>query len=127
MALMIGNCFYCGQQRMVEGATGEEGTAKLNELATQQCTCDAALKTRDKRDIPKRVQELFGGKCKELGFAHECDEDALEVLVHVACGVAGGRFQDVKVKLLCGDMAVFKASEEGLVKISREMKRKRTL
>ena len=127
MAFRMGNCFYCGQQRMVEEVTGAEGAAELNELATQQCTCDAALKTRDKRDIPKRVQELFGAKCKELGFAHECDEDALEVLIHVACGVAGGRFQEVKVKLLCGDMAVFKAPEEGLVAISREMKRKRTL
>lgn len=127
MAFMMGNCFYCGQQRMVEGATGTESAAKLNELATQQCTCDAALKARDSRDIPERVTELFGAKCKELGFTYACDKDALEVLVYVACGVAGGRFQDVKVKLLCGDMAVFKAPEEGLVEISREMKRKRTL
>ena len=61
-----------------------------------------------------------------MGFEYVCDADQERVLRDMSDAVLLEHFDEIKAKLPNGDMAVFKKIG-GVVEISREMKRKRTV
>ena len=125
MIEVTGVCHYCGQSQVM--VLRDECTkVQADTMATNRCSCSGALTARNASESADRVERLFGKGCDALGFNVECDNDTLRSLRQIAWMVAGSELDEVKVKLHCGDMAIFSNKGDD-VGISREMKRKRTL
>lgn len=125
MEMTMGTCMYCGQTRAIK-TSGEIDEQQADALVTAGCTCDGALKAATMEETLSRIGQLFGGGCREMGFEYVCDVQQERALREMSDAVLLDQFEEIKAKLPNGDMAVFKKIG-GVVEISREMKRKRTV
>lgn len=125
MEVITGSCLYCGQQQTIR-VGGKISEDKANLIATENCCCDGALKARTAEETLSRIEALFGEGCREMGFEYACDVDQKRTLRTISEAVLLKQFEEIKVKLPNGDTASFKPCA-GMVEISREMKRKRTV
>lgn len=61
---MSGECRYCGEFQLVQAADEMEA----NRLATEQCTCEAATKERDRRNTLMRLRTAMQEPKEKSGF-----------------------------------------------------------
>lgn len=61
---MSGECRYCGEFRLVQAADEMEA----NRLVTEQCTCEAATKERDRRNTLMRLRTAMQEPEEKSGF-----------------------------------------------------------
>lgn len=115
---MTGACRFCGQQQIID--TADDLTPpQLEEKATRQCECDAAVEyTRQvtKKDrASKRVKELFGEGAGD-------DKMPTEVVAGInsfAEMVCDKKIKEITVTIRSGEKARIKMMAKDKVKIER--------
>lgn len=125
MEMITGTCMFCGQQQTIR-VSGKIDENEANLIVTQKCNCDGALKAKTQEETLSRIQQLFGSGCRDMGFEYVCDGHQLRVLREASDAVLLQHIDEAKIKLPNGDMAAFKLTG-GVVEITREMKRKKTV
>ena len=83
------------------------------------------MKARTQEETASRIDQIFGEGSRDMRFEYECDPGQRRALREMSDAVLLGQFEEIKVKLPNGDIAIFKTGSETGVEISREMKRKR--
>ena len=125
METTIGTCMYCGQQMTIQ-TSGNVDDYKADLIATEHCPCDGAVRARSEDEIADQVRRLFGEASRDMGFEYVCDAGEMRMLRDMSFGVLIDAFEEIRVKLRNSDVAVMKKLG-GVVMISREMKRKKTV
>ena len=80
MEQQTGTCRFCGQTQMIQSE--ETLTApQLEEAATMQCECDAAIAYKEvanrRKVAKKRVEELFGNEAGEFKQSDKVVEEIM--------------------------------------------------
>lgn len=125
MEMITGTCMFCGQQQTIR-VSGKIDENEVDQIVTQKCSCDGALKANTQEETLSRIEQLFGSGCRDMGFEYVCDGYQLRVLREASDAVLLQHIDEAKIKLPNGDMAAFKLTV-GIVEITREMKRKKTV
>lgn len=125
METTYGTCMYCGQTMMIK-TSGEIDQEKADLIAVEHCVCDGAVKARSEDELNDQVRLLFGDDSRRAGFEYVCGEDEMKMLRDMSFMVLIDAFDEIKVKLRNGDVATMKLLG-GVVSISREMKKKKTV
>lgn len=127
MDMFIGSCKYCGQ--VVEVNHVCDSQEEANELATKNCSCDAAKKARHIEEsvisAKAKLEELCGSESRFYGFSELSDETiaALENIIEL---IGSGIIGDTSCKVGLGTVKI-SMNIAGDIKIKRSEARNYTL
>lgn len=122
--VQYGTCRFCGQVSAIEPATGSWDQKKLDECATETCSCEKAKVYAGRKErlelTAKLIEEKFGHSSQEDDYFIEDCQEVCELLNTVARAVVYGRIEKATVrinaKIKC-DISLNKKS--GRIKIDR--------
>ena len=118
-------CKFCGQ---LVAVTSKEPLDELvqQELATQNCGCDAAEEKRIADDAIDRIHQIGGEESLERGFDYALAPEEMEVLHKAAEWCAARRLRSIQIMEPYGDVIKLVA-EPKKVKVSRTHKKQCSL
>ena len=108
----IGYCHYCGESRMIEepeNSTHELDQSEIDEIATWECTCQAARKAREKEE--QRMTCV--GNIQDLIYNEY--PDVAEILTECIQLVQDGVIGKVIFSTTDGRKLTLKDSKDGLL------------
>ena len=114
MAMIQGECKYCGQLQNIDAETKEEADQK----ATEMCECDQAAKEKQHKVVIQRIDQICHASSQDTGFT-PIDDDTYKLVCILADKIIDEELEFVKIELSDRILSISKTTK-GVVKFRQK-------